>query len=499
MTYKLKKVKPNVVKLLYQLLYDTHNILQDNGLNYWVDGGSFLGTIRHGGIIPWDDDIDIGIMQPDVNKFLSLRNQFKKCGYSISKVFFGYKIFYSDRELIDDENFSFPFIDVFPFKKIGNKYRLGIKAARDIWPKESWYEDEIFPLKMYDFGDFKVLGPNTYKNYFKNLYGDDWNRVGYVEYDHEVLEEVEKVKVQLTDDMRVPAKPYNQVIKNRRCYEKKKSRSKTKSKYKGPKSWMIKPGKKCSKKGKCYNNFIEDMGVYVISCKGHNKRYDKFVKFAEKADVKACKIDCVVGKEFDDDFICKLRDEKILSKNADMTAIEVSINMSHYNTWKSIANSCLNYGLVFEDDVELHEDFIDQINRILTDLGNNQIDFSILHLWNGNWGETLSHTKKILQVDKKVEILQEREEYNAGAVAYIISKDYAEFLMNKMFPIKNPQDILMGTYPKRGKHLTLRMTYDKKEKCYKSPILDNPCGGEGGTGAETTQVYGAPTVDMVKC
>ena len=37
-------------------------------------------------------NIDIGIMQTDVKKFLSLRNQFKKCGYSISKVFFGYKI-----------------------------------------------------------------------------------------------------------------------------------------------------------------------------------------------------------------------------------------------------------------------------------------------------------------------------------------------------------------------------------------------------------------------
>ena len=41
--------------------------------------------------------------------------------------------------------------------------------------------------------------------------------------------------------------------------------------------------------------------------------------------------------------------------------------------------------------------------------------------------------------------------------------------------------------------------YDRKEGCYESPILDNPCGGEGGTGAETTQVYDAPTVDNVKC
>jgi len=487
---KLKYTKPDVVKMLYQIIYDTDKILDLNGLNYWIDGGSLLGAVRHKSMIPWDDDIDIGIMYYDVNKFLSLEKQFKKCGYSISKVFFGYKIFYTNVPLIDGENFSFPFIDVFPFKKIGHKYKLFYKRARDIWPEESWYEDELFPLKKYEFGSFELSGPNSYKNYFERLYGSDWNKVGYVQYDHEKLEEVVSVKVKLTNEMRQKSKPYNKVKKNKRCYLKTKSRS--------ARSWIKKTSKSCSNRGKCYNNFNYKLGSYVITCKGYNKRYNKFIKYAKKANLEACKIDCIVGKDFDDNFICNLQNTKVVSKRAEMTKIEVAINMSHYNAWKSVIDSCLDYGIIFEDDVEVHKDFIDNINLILSTLEINKIDFSILHLWNGNWSKTLSHTKKIIKINNKIEILKETQEYNAGAVAYVISKDYAKFLMNKFFPIKEPQDILMGSFPKYGNHLTLKMRYDKKEQCYKSPILDNPCGGEGGTG-DSTQTYDAPTIDEIKC
>ena len=40
---------------------------------------------------------------------------------------------------------------------------------------------------------------------------------------------------------------------------------------------------------------------------------------------------------------------------------EVSINLSHYNAWMRVADSCLDYGLIMEDDVEVHKDFIKEI------------------------------------------------------------------------------------------------------------------------------------------
>lgn len=268
-------------------------------------------------------------------------------------------------------------------------------------------------------------------------------------------------------------------------------------KTKSAKKWLASSVPYCDIRGGCYNNFETRLGVYVINCKMHRERYDKLLKYAKEANVKVCRSPCVLGKKFSSKAIYNMVQDKLLSKNADMTKVEVSINMSHYNAWRKLLNSCSEYALVLEDDVELHEDFIDKINLIMNTLDEKNISFSILHLWNGNWARTKSAQKKVATIDKNITIMQETLSYNAGAVGYIISKSYAKWLINHFFPIKMPQDMLMGNYPQKGKHLTLKMRWDKKDDCYKSPILDMECGGEGGTGSQTTQTYSAPTIKEI--
>ena len=56
-----------------ELMTELDRVCRENGLRYDLGGGSLLGAVRHGGFIPWDDDIDINMPRPDYERLLAMQ------------------------------------------------------------------------------------------------------------------------------------------------------------------------------------------------------------------------------------------------------------------------------------------------------------------------------------------------------------------------------------------------------------------------------------------
>ena len=59
-----------IQSIVFQMMCDIDKYCNENGIRYYLSGGTCLGAVRHQGFIPWDDDADLMMPRPDYERFI---------------------------------------------------------------------------------------------------------------------------------------------------------------------------------------------------------------------------------------------------------------------------------------------------------------------------------------------------------------------------------------------------------------------------------------------
>lgn len=192
---KLRKAQLMIAK-------EVKRICEKYNIKYFLDAGSMLGAVRHGGFIPWDDDLDIGMLKSDYERFLEVAQEELGDAYFVDNyttneenplVFTKIRLVgtkYIENKANNAAKHQEIFVDIFPYYHISDDSNvrkreafvmrlliqmLLIKGEYKVWKGESKF-------KVLKFLPIRILAIFFKKQYLKLKIESLYNRYNETEY-----------------------------------------------------------------------------------------------------------------------------------------------------------------------------------------------------------------------------------------------------------------------------------------------------------------------------
>lgn len=166
---------------------DVIAVLEEEQIPYWADCGTCLGAYRYGGVIPWDNDIDLAILQPDSDNVRRALNRLDPRKYAVidwssrDKPKSYLKVYAKGTDVL---------IDIYHYEvnEEEKSLRYIVSNEDNIFMSEEWRNrereykkpvpfDTIFPLKRADFDGIEMMVPNKIVEYLQLRYGENLDPV----------------------------------------------------------------------------------------------------------------------------------------------------------------------------------------------------------------------------------------------------------------------------------------------------------------------------------
>lgn len=215
--------------LCLELIDFIENVCKKHDITFWLDCGSALGAKRHGGYVPWDDDMDISMPRRDYMKFKEvIDDEIKRCnlegivGHPECRIFNNRVIGFVTVSVKFSKNI-FGAVDIFPMdyisevpedieetyattrdafnddifagkdktesmKKVYKSLNLSLDKTEYMiigvdTPKGKVNSpritetERVFPLMQIKFADRNYPCPNDLDHYLTQIYGEDFKKI----------------------------------------------------------------------------------------------------------------------------------------------------------------------------------------------------------------------------------------------------------------------------------------------------------------------------------
>jgi glycerol-3-phosphate cytidylyltransferase len=186
----------------YQLAYDFQKIMDTYSIPFFFSSGTLLGAVRHGGMIPWDDDLDCCVLKENIDSLiLNAIPELKRIGYTVKYFDYpgwrGFKVeLFRDKKIVT-------FLDVFFMYFNEGQYRYPSDWTTLI--NMSMKKEDIFPLKKISFGNVEISVVNNHELFLTKNFGPNW-KTHTKKYNHLFgLQDYKETPI--TDEEKKPAGP----------------------------------------------------------------------------------------------------------------------------------------------------------------------------------------------------------------------------------------------------------------------------------------------------
>lgn len=194
---------------MLEMLTFVDKVCSAHNINYWLDSGTLLGAARHGGFIPWDDDVDICMTYQDMLRFKDLMlheysghtDYVLQCRETDKNIFCGWVILrdlksegISDAKIHNLYKYRGLNVDIFPVtdRSLGVLqvasnllYKVFVKAPlkqKPVFKYFRWLSPPIYRLFYHIvLPCFRMVSHPFKRRFYRMIYGCEFTSKRYIE------------------------------------------------------------------------------------------------------------------------------------------------------------------------------------------------------------------------------------------------------------------------------------------------------------------------------